>query len=618
MTIKLLAEEKSIKIAITPITSTSVNLRDMKKVLVIEDEEIVRANILEILESGSFDAIGAKNGRQGVHLAHQQVPDLIVCDITMPELDGYGVLKLLRQNALTSTIPFIFLTARADKNDMRAGMNLGADDYLTKPFRRKELLGAIEARLEKHAAYQERYVIALEQMKTQLNYSLHYDQLTKLPNQLLLREKFQELYRETAANQTLAIMLVGLDKFERIAEALGHAGGDNLIQEVAYRLIRCVDLNDTVARLNTNQFAIILAPGEEDRSCKEVAAKIIETLNQPFGLDSHEIPVIASIGIATVPHDGDDLDHLIAHAQTALSHAKELGSNQYQFYTPDIQKSSLEKLTLEASLRHALERCEFLVYYQPQVELLEGKIVGAEALVRWQHPERGLVSPGEFIPLAEESGSIAPIGEWVLREACQQVKLWQAAGLPPVRVSVNLSFRQFNQPDLIGRLVNILKETSLDAAYLDLELTESILVQNVEAAKRRLKALKAQGVKISLDDFGTGYSSLSYLQQFPFDTLKIDRCFVRNINSDPKNAALTTAIISMASGLNLNVVAEGVETQEELTFLCQQRCNTIQGYLFSRPVSADKFEEMLREGKTLSIPSSDRDLTSSLSKAAAN
>lgn len=603
---ELLPEEKPIKVSIRQIANSINYKNNMKRILVIEDEEIVRANILEILESGSFNAIGAKNGLQGVQLAHQQVPDLIVCDITMPELDGYGVLKLLRQNPLTLTIPFIFLTARADKNEMRVGMNLGADDYLTKPFRRKELLGAISARLEKDAAYRERYAIALEQYKTKLNYSLHYDELTKLPTQLLLREKFQELYRETPADQTLAIMLVGLDRFERIAEALGQTGKDNLIQEVVCRLIGCVSFNDTMARLNTNQFAIILAPGEEERDSEEVAATILDTLNQPFGLDRHEIPVIASIGIATAPHDGDDLDHLIAHAQTALSHARELGSNQYQFYTPDIQSVSLEKLTLEASLRHALERCEFLVYYQPQVELLEGRIVGAEALVRWQHPERGLVAPGEFIPLAEESGLIAPIGEWVLREACQQVKRWQANGLPAVSISVNLSFRQFNQPDLIRRLVHILKETSLDAAYLELELTESVLVQNVEAAKRRLKALKAQGVKISLDDFGTGYSSLKYLQQFPFDTLKIDRCFVRNINIDTKNAALTTAIISMARGLHLNVVAEGVETQEELTFLRQQRCNTMQGYLFSRPVSADEFEEMLRRGKTLSIPKSDR------------
>ncbi|HIK10550.1 MAG TPA: EAL domain-containing protein [Oscillatoriaceae cyanobacterium M33_DOE_052] len=573
----------------------------MTKILVIEDEEIVRANILEILESGEFEAIGAENGRIGIEIAENQIPDLVICDITMPEIDGYGVLEKLRQNPSTATIPFIFLTARADKTDFRTGMNLGADDYLTKPFRRQELLACIAARLRKQAAYEQRSKRELRQVEAQLNYSLYYDQLTKLPNQLLLRERFQQNLKQSDPREFHSIMLVDLDRFDEITEALGNKRRDLLIQEVASRLTVAVNAKDTVARLQTHKFAIILTPRERATG-EAIAQNVLNLLNRPFQSDGYEVCLAASIGIAATVGDGDDLDGTIKNAQIALSHAKQLGGNQYQIYTPELQRVSIDKLALESSLRYALERSELLLQYQPQVSLFEGRITSAEALIRWRHPRRGMVSPGEFIPLAEANGAIVPIGEWVLRTACAQVQKWRTAGLPPVRVAVNISARQFQQSNLTDRLVQILSDTGVPPEFLELELTESTLVQNVAEAKQRLQTWKDLGLKISLDDFGTGYSSLSYLQQFPFDIIKIDRSFVSHVNSDPKNAALTKTIISMAETLNLKVVAEGVETEAELAFLHRQGCGAIQGYFFSRPISADEFAQMLHTDKRLHLP----------------
>jgi diguanylate cyclase len=597
----------------------------MKKILVIEDEELVRNNILEILDTVDFRVIGASNGGIGVQMAQEHLPDLILCDVMMPELDGYEVLAALRKNPVTATIPFIFLTAKGDKTDIRQGMNLGADDYLTKPFRRKELLGAIEARLIKHDALyqgyareQSRPIAPREEVGPQRPDLIYYDRLTKLPNQLLLREQFDYLRDRTKQEGgAIWILSIGLDRFKRINQNLGHEFGDRLLMEVGQRLSRCIRTGDILARLHTDQFAIVLGSNtpNDDRptflnfrndslealnaQAEAIAQPILDRLTQPFCLENREIFLTASIGVSIYPQDGAEVDQLMKNAGVAMSYAKQLGGNQYQGYTPTLQSESLDDLTLEASLRYAVERQELQLYYQPIVGLKEGQIVGAEALVRWNHPQQGMISPVKFIPLAEQTGLIAPIGEWVLQTACHQTKSWQAEGLPPVRVAVNLSFRQFNQVDLAERLVRILDQSGLDPSYLELELTESILVQNVAFTIAKLNELKAMGVKISLDDFGTGYSSLSYLQQFPFDLLKIDRCFVQDINTNKTNAALTNAIIQMAHSLNLKVIAEGVETREELAVLYENQCDNIQGYLFSRPVKAEDFRRMLKEGKKL-------------------
>jgi diguanylate cyclase (GGDEF)-like protein len=597
----------------------------MKKILIIEDEDFVRENIFELLDAEGFEVMGAENGQIGIDLAKAMIPDLILCDVMMPGVDGYGVLTALRQDSLMASIPFIFLTAKAAKADFRQGMELGADDYITKPFTRAELLGAIASRLKKQAALENRYHTELQQAKEQLNYLIHHDSLTNLPNRLSLRERFKQVQPTDSSDEKFVTVLsLGLDRFNQINDNLGQSTGDLLLKAVASRIMACVGSQDIVARLNADQFALILSWDGRTRPSKDrqdaypttdacsltqykkevgnLTQTILKSLSQTFELTGQELFITASIGIAVYPRDGIEIEQLLNHANTAMTQAKQHGGDQYQFYTAAFNIGSSERIALQSSLRHALERQELLVYYQPQVNLKTGQIVGAEALVRWQHPERGLVSPDKFIPIAEETGLIVPIGEWVLKTACKQTKVWQDAGFSALRIAVNLSSRQFSQIDLRHQLVSILMETGLDPKYIELELTESMLVQNTEVAIRRLNALKSLGVEIAIDDFGTGYSSLSYLQQFPFDILKIDRCFIRNITENSNNAAITKAIIEMAKSLNLKLMAEGVETEAELSFVSQYQCDGMQGYLFSRPLPAHEFEQLLKSNKRLPIP----------------
>lgn len=574
----------------------------MNKILVIEDERAIRINLFKLLGAEGFQAIVAENGIKGVQLAQTEQPDLIICDIMMPELDGYGVLSALQQNPNTATIPFIFLTAKGDRSDWRQGMNLGADDYLTKPFTRAELLEAIASRLQKQVSLAQRHTLELQQAEDQLNYLLRYNHLTNLPNRLLLQERFTQLLTQIEPRgQKIPILSIGLEQLKQIHTTLGPSSGDLLLQTVAQRLLNRVGPQDTVAHLGAAQFAILLTTTNQKREVAQIAETILEAFSSPFLVGVHEIFLTAKIGIAFFGRDGSDLDTLIKHAGAARDDAKKPGKKPYQFYIASIGAKSQDALLLELELHQALERAEFQLYYQPKVNLQTGEIKGAEALVRWFHPVRGEVSPAEFIPLAEKTGFIVPLGEWVLRTACAHAKVWQVAGLPPIRVAVNLSGHQFNQPHLSRLVAEILSETELDSSYLELELTESSLMQNPEAAIAALSELKSLGILLSIDDFGTGYSSLSYLRQFPFDVLKIDRSFVSHLSKDTKNAAITTAILQLARSLNLKVVAEGVETEAELAFFQKHQCDEIQGYWFSPPVSAESFAELLSTGKSLSI-----------------
>lgn len=575
----------------------------MIKILVIEDEAAIRDNILDLLEAEDFDATAAENGFVGVELARTFGPDLIICDVMMPELDGYGVLKALRQDPVTATIPFIFLTAKADRADLRQGMELGADDYLTKPCTPAEMLKAIAARLQRQTSITQPFTQALKQTAERLNHLLHYDNVTNLPNRLLLRERFNQIVKAAdSTKRSVPLLLLGLDRFNRINDSLGNESSDPIIKEVAERITSCLSTQDTVARLSGDQFAIVLATLSQKQIVASVAKAIQSSLNQPLTLDSGEVYLASSIGVAFYPSDGADLDSLMKNASSAMSHIQRLGGNHYQFYDTDINKSyASQSLELEASLRRAIERREFPVYYQPVVNLQTGQIIGAEALVRWLHPTRGMVSPAEFIPVAEETGLIVQIGEWVLQAACTQTQKWVAAGFSSFRVSVNLSARQFRQPYLSQRIVDIIETTGLNPAALELELTESTLVENADSAIATLNELKRLGIRIAIDDFGTGYASLSYLKQFPFDTLKIDRSFVRDVTSDTQNTAIMTALIQMAHNLNLKVTAEGVETEAEKAFLVEQQCDAMQGYLFSRPIPASEFESLLLSGKRLSV-----------------
>ncbi|MCP2730302.1 EAL domain-containing response regulator [Limnofasciculus baicalensis] len=571
-----------------------------KKILVIEDEDQVLENILELLEAEGWNPIGAENGSIGIDLAKANKPDLILCDVMMPGCDGYGVLSKLRQDSALAGIPFIFLTAKAAKTDFRQGMELGADDYLTKPFTRSELLGAIATRLKKREVVQESYSSELKQAKQQLNYWMHHDSLTGLPNRLSLREKFKQIKpTDSKDKKTIAILCLGLDRFDQINDSLGHGFSDLLLKGVAERIAACVGNNDTVIRFNADRFIIILDDIEHKKDAIEVCEKLVNSFVQTFTLKNQEIFITASIGVAIYPRDGSNIDQLLDRANKAMFQSKQQGGNQYQFYSAVLSIGSLDRVALQTSLHYALERQELQVYYQPKVNLTTGQIMGAEALLRWYHPERGIISPGRFIPIAEETGLIIPIGEWVLQTACQQLKQLHNIGFYSLQIAVNISARQFTQVDFRQKLVKILNTTNLHPQFLELELTESMLVQNTEVAIRRLNALKALGLTIAIDDFGTGYSSLSYLQQFPFDILKIDQCFIRNISENSHNAAITKAIIEMAKKMELKIIAEGVETKEELEFVCQNQCDMMQGYIFSQPLSAKEFKELLISGKSL-------------------
>ena len=340
-----------------------------------------------------------------------------------------------------------------------------------------------------------------------------------------------------------------------------------------------------------------------DASAAQVAQCILDSLLEPFAIGGTGIFTTASIGISLYPSHGHEIDHLIKNAESAMSYAKKRGGNTYAFHSSDISTLSSADLSLETDLRYALERRQLELFYQPQVELETGKIQGAEALIRWRHPQHGLVSPAKFIPLAEENGLIVPIGEWVLRTACSQAKKWQENGFSFLQIALNLSGHLFSQQNLSERLIQVLRETALDPLSLDVEITESMLVKDVQTAISTLNELRELGIKVSIDDFGTGYSSLNYLKRFPFDTLKIDQSFIRNVQADSKSAAITIAIIEMAHSLNLKVIAEGVETEGELEFLRRHNCDGVQGYLFSRPLPVDEFQKLLFSGKRLRIPS---------------
>jgi diguanylate cyclase (GGDEF)-like protein len=443
-----------------------------------------------------------------------------------------------------------------------------------------------------------------KQAEAQIYNLAYFDSLTGLPNRLLFKEHLAHaLARSERSGRIAALLFLDLDRFKNINDTLGHSIGDKLLQSVAERLLVCVrksdvvgrednsSLDSSVARLGGDEFTVLLTEINNVQDAARVAQRIIKAVSRPFVLDGHEVTVTTSIGISLYPNDGNDIITLVKNADTAMYYAKDLGRNNFQFYTQSMNVSTLERLSLENSLRKALEREEFLLHYQPQVDLKTNEIVGVEALVRWKNRDRGMVSPGEFIPLAEETGLIIQIDEWVLRTACLQAVIWQKSGLQPITMSVNLSGQHFIRENLLETVGKTLRDTGLDPHYLELELTESVLMKNAEETVRTLRALKEMGVHISIDDFGTGYSSLSYLKRFPLDTLKVDRSFIKEIPADQDSAEITKAIIAMAHSLKLRVLAEGVETEEQLAFLHEHGCEVLQGFLYSRPLP---YEDLVR------------------------
>ncbi len=428
----------------------------------------------------------------------------------------------------------------------------------------------------------------------------HFDSLTDLPNRVQFIERLEEAMAEADRHERLVgVVFLDLDRFKNINDSLGHDKGDKLLREVAVRLSGAVRRGDTVARLSGDEFALVLADMGHVDDAIHVAQKIIDVFREPFQVDKNNFFITASLGITLYPFDDRNAQELLRNADVAMYRAKESGKNNYQFYVAEMTAKVTERMSLENDLRYALERGELSLNYQPIADCQSGRILGMEALLRWKHPERGMISPALFIPLAEETGYIVAIGEWVLRTACEQCRRWQKMGFPSLYVAVNLSSRQFHQKDLPASIYQILQETNFNPALLNLELTEGLVMQQAEASINTLRELVAMDIRISIDDFGTGYSSLSYLKRFPINILKVDQSFVRDIPHDEDDAAIASTIISMAKSLGLKVVAEGVETLAQLQFMREHHCDAMQGYYFSKPLPPEQFEEFLKNGTRL-------------------
>ena len=689
--------------------------------LVVDDDPVMRILIRKALETDGFSVQEAENGRLAVAAFPQLQPDIILMDVMMPELDGFGACRAIRELPQGTLTPIMMLTGLDDVESINRAFDAGATDFIAKPInwgilgyrvryllrsanvleqfvRNQESLAEAqriahlgnwewdaetdrvywsaetyrvlglqagtptadfatfikrvhpEERVQVREALKEfvkkddaidvtyrlmlddgsiRYVHLLaftrrnadgracfvagtiqditdrKKAEEKIRYLAYYDALTTLPNRQFFLEQLQRtLAVARRHNRLLGVLSLDLDQFKRINDTLGHRLGDELLVAVSQRLSECVRSADAVARVDAStdrlarlggdEFSLLLTELAHFHDAARVAQRILDQLKSPFRLGEQEVFVTASIGIALFPNDGETPEILVKNADTAMHYAKEQGRNNYQFYGGAMNATALEKLSLEAQLRKALERGEFILHYQPKVEAADGRVSGVEALVRWQHPELGLVGPNQFIGVAEEIGLIIPLGEWVLATACRQLRAWQQQGCAPVSVAVNIAGSHFRQPSLLTAVADALRDSNLDPGLLEIEVTESMLMDNVEGTIAVLRDLKAMGVRLAIDDFGTGYSSLAYLKRFPLDTLKIDRSFIKDTPGDAGDAALTTAIIGMAHSLKLSVVAEGVELQTQFDFLRERGCDVIQGYLVSRPIPPENMPEFIR------------------------
>ena len=434
------------------------------------------------------------------------------------------------------------------------------------------------------------------QVQERLQHMTHHDALTDLPNRNLFLDRLQQaLTRARWHNRLVAVILLDLDHFKNINDTFGHTVGDQLLLQLSKRLSNSVRDGDTIGRFGGSEFAILMDDIDSDKHMSSLAKKLTDTLALPFKIKKQELFITASIGVSIYPNDGEDPDTLLRNADIAMYRAKELGKNNYQFYSDNLSAQIFERLALENHLRRAVDQNEFILYYQPQLDARNHRITGVEALLRWHHPDLGLVSPNNFIPHLEESGLIEEIGDWLLETACRQSREWHDTGWSYLHMSVNISGRQFNNPNFISSVHNIISTTNINPEFLELEITESMLMRNASATINALHSLNELGVRFAIDDFGTGHSSLSYLRRFPIDTIKIDRSFIHDVTENPDDAAIVSAIIVMAQSLSLNVIAEGIETQEQVEFLSSRNCHYLQGNLISRPLPAEEMTELLRK-----------------------
>jgi diguanylate cyclase (GGDEF)-like protein len=565
-------------------------------ILIVDDEPLVR-NLLSDILSDSSDCAMAESAEHALSMLGEKTFNLVISDINLGGMTGIELIPEIFASSPDTVV--MMISGNQTIDSAIEAIRVGAFDFIKKPFELQHVEVAVSRALEhqlllagkrKHENQLEELV---RQRTEQLNYLAYHDVLTDLPNRILFEDRLSQALVTTRENQKVAVLFISPDRIKEVRDTLGHSVESRLLQEIAVRLKNYASEGATVARFEAGEFALLLTQiSTED--VVEITNNIFESLKLPFAIEGHEIFITAGIGISLFPDDGKDTHALLKNAGAALSRAKEQGGNSYQFYTSDINVQALKRLALENNLRRAIERDEFEVFYQPKIDINTGKIVGMEALVRWRHPEMGLISPLEFIPLAEETGLIVPIGEWILRRSCAQSRLWRDKGFN-LHVAVNLSARQFQEPNLSQMVTEIIEETGFNPSFLNLEVTESSIMKNAESAVKTLGELRGMGIKISIDDFGTGYSSLGYLKRLPIDVLKIDKSFINDVTTNPDDAALVMAIVTLAHNLKLKVVAEGVETEDQLSFLHLLRCDEWQGFLYSRPIPTGEFEKLLVE-----------------------
>ena len=545
-------------------------------------------DMLSEIRDYHFELESAHLLSEGVARLAKSKVDVILLDLMLPDSQGLDTFNQVSEKEPGT--PILILTGQNDEAVALNAVKGGAQDYLMKGH----LDGNLLTRAMRYAIERQRTLLKLEQARKFEHHLAYHDYLTNLPNRQLSYDRLGQAMAHARRNgRMVAILFLDLDGFKTINDTLGHMTGDHTLQAAADRLRNAVRASDTVARLSGDEFAVILGDMAQPEDAAKVAQKVLDFMARPFRVDGHEMSLTTSIGISLYPTDASDIEMLFKNADTAMYRAKSMGKNRYQLHNVSMDASNQERLSLEKSLRQALEKGELELHYQPQVNIHSGEMTGVEALVRWQHPEQGLVSPARFIPLAEETGLILPLGEWVVRAACQQNKAWQDSGMPAMRVTVNLSARQFRERELLNTVASALEESRLDPSCLGLEITETNAMHDVDYTIETLQGLKDMGIQIAVDDFGTGYSSLSYLKRFPIDMLKIDRTFVQGIPNDRSNAAITTAIIALAHSLQLKVIAEGVEARSQLAFLRSLRCDEFQGFLLSRPLPAGVLADLV-------------------------
>jgi diguanylate cyclase (GGDEF)-like protein len=560
------------------------------RLLIIDDETQIRRLLIDWLGS-SYDYRVASSAEEALNALSEQTFDLVLSDIDMGRMSGLELVP--RIHTLSPDTVVVMISGNHDIEFAIRAMRAGAFDYVPKPIDLRLVEAAVQRALrhgevlQERRRYKEQIEDLLQQRTAQVDRLEKFDPVTELPNRAQFEDRLTQAVAAAKLNgHSLSVLFISLDQFKKVNDSLGHGPGDSLLREFAERL-QMIAKTDLVARFGNDEFALLKTQVDSKNDVVETINSLYDVLKFAFDLRDHELYATASVGVSVFPFDGHDSHTLLKNAGAALYKAKRAGGANYQFYTADMHELATRRLALETNLHRAIQNQEFLVHYQPRVSVDSLVITGVEALVRWQHPQLGLVAPTEFIPIAEDTGLIVPIGEWVLRKACEQNRRWQEQGFAPIQMAVNISARQFHDQNLSQTVIRILNESGLAPNYLELELTESSIMQNPEFAAGILTRWKNLGINISIDDFGTGFSSLASLKRLPIDALKIDQSFVRDAQSDADDGAIVVAIITLAHNLRLKVVAEGVETEDQLRFLQSLRCDEIQGYFFSEPRPAE-------------------------------